>query len=332
MRVKSGVTNYGLGLLYEADDAGNTKTYHYDYRGSTVAITDGIGRVTDRVEYTPYGMISFRSGATDTPFLFNGRYGVMTDPDGLLHMRARYYNPYLCRFINPDPTGFSGGMNFYAYANGNPISYLDPFGLDALAEGNMNPSWLNLGSANSTPNLQLTIDPNMNLGPFMTAAGDASPMPQAYYDPNYSSTMSVSYPQQDQYMAGLNAVASGVQLGSQIGLIALTMMSGQEEFVPNEMVTVTHFTDAATVARIQSGSGMLNVGTFVTLPGEVSGMSAGEIETTLEIDAGRGSYSTTFQTPASNLGPAFNGPITSGGRLQFQLINPTPPGPFVPTP
>ena len=44
-------------------------------------------------------------------------------------MRARYYNPYLCRFLNPDPAGFSGGMNFYAYANGNPVSYLDPFGL-----------------------------------------------------------------------------------------------------------------------------------------------------------------------------------------------------------
>jgi len=338
MRIKNGITNYyiyGVGLLYQITEtatATTTRSYHSDYRGSTIALTDDNGNVTDRIEYSAYGSLTYRAGNTDTPFLFNGRYGVMTDPNGLLYMRARFYNPYLCRFINPDPTGFSGGMNFYAYANGNPISYLDPFGLDALAEGNMNPSWLNLGSANSTPNLQLTIDPNMNLGPFMTAAGDASPMPQAYYDPNYSSTMSVSYPQQDQYMAGLNAVASGVQLGSQIGLIALTMMSGQEEFVPNEMVTVTHFTDAATVARIQSGSGMLNVGTFVTLPGEVSGMSAGEIETTLEIDAGRGSYSTTFQTPASNLGPAFNGPITSGGRLQFQLINPTPPGPFVPTP
>ena len=69
-----------------------------------------------------------RGGTNDTPFLYNGRYGVMTDPNGLLYMRARYYNPYLCRFINPDPAGFAGGLNFYAYANGNPVSYLDPFG------------------------------------------------------------------------------------------------------------------------------------------------------------------------------------------------------------
>jgi type VI secretion system secreted protein VgrG len=61
--------------------------------------------------------------------LFNGRYGVMSDPNGLLYMNARYYSPYICRFLNPDPTGFAGGLNFYAYANGNPVTYTDPFGL-----------------------------------------------------------------------------------------------------------------------------------------------------------------------------------------------------------
>ena len=49
-------------------------------------------------------------------------------------MRARYYNPYLCRFLNPDPAGFSAGLNFYAYADGNPISYIDPFGLSAVGD------------------------------------------------------------------------------------------------------------------------------------------------------------------------------------------------------
>jgi hypothetical protein len=44
-------------------------------------------------------------------------------------MRARYYNPHLGRFLSADPIGFAGGMNFYAYANGNPVSLIDPFGL-----------------------------------------------------------------------------------------------------------------------------------------------------------------------------------------------------------
>jgi RHS repeat-associated protein len=147
MRIKNGVTNYyiyGAGLLYQVTEtaiATNTLTYHYDTRGSTIALTDGNGNVTDRMEYSLYATLTYRIGTNDTPFLFNGRYGVITDPNSLLYMRVRYYNPYLCRFLNPDPSGFKGGLNFYAYADGNPVSLLDPFGLGAVGE-NANSSWL----------------------------------------------------------------------------------------------------------------------------------------------------------------------------------------------
>lgn len=126
---------YGLGLLYEVDDAGTTVTYHYDSRGSTVALTSGAGVVTDRVEYSTYGLATRRTGTTDTPFLYNGRYGVMTDANGLCHMRARYYNAYIKRFLNADPAGMGGGLNWYAYADGNPISLIDPFGLGTQDSG-----------------------------------------------------------------------------------------------------------------------------------------------------------------------------------------------------
>jgi len=150
MRVRSGVTNYyihGLGLLYEITETAtstNTATYHYDLRGSTIALSDGSGNVTDRVHYSPYASITFRSGTNDTPFLFNGRFGVQTDANGLLYMRARYYNPHLCRFINADPIGFAGGLNHYAYADGNPVSLMDPFGLGAEKSGDYDKgmSWL----------------------------------------------------------------------------------------------------------------------------------------------------------------------------------------------
>lgn len=147
MRINNGVTNYyvyGAGLLYQVTETAtstNTLTYHYDYRGSTVALTGDSGNVTDRIEYSAYGSLTYRTGNTDTPFLFNGRYGVATDPNGLLYMRARYYSPYLCRFLSSDPAGFGGGLNFYAYANGNPVSYLDPFGLNAAATGDSFFSW-----------------------------------------------------------------------------------------------------------------------------------------------------------------------------------------------
>jgi len=50
-------------------------------------------------------------------------------------MRARYYSPEMRRFINADiiagELSNAITMNRYAYANGNPVSYVDPFGLSA---------------------------------------------------------------------------------------------------------------------------------------------------------------------------------------------------------
>jgi RHS repeat-associated protein len=123
---------YGLGLLYEVDQAGKTKTHHYDQVGSTIARTDDTGKVIGKAEYSAFGITFWKQGDMATPFLYNGQAGVQTDPNGLLNMRARYYSPYLMSFLNADPIGFSGGMNWFAYADGNPISMSDPFGLDAI--------------------------------------------------------------------------------------------------------------------------------------------------------------------------------------------------------
>jgi len=73
------------------------------------------------------------TGTTATPFLYNGRDGVMTDANGLYYMRARYYNPEIKRFVNQDVLlGIiqeGQTLNRYAYVNGQPVSYIDPFGL-----------------------------------------------------------------------------------------------------------------------------------------------------------------------------------------------------------
>jgi RHS repeat-associated protein len=114
------------------------QNYHFDSRGSTVAMTDAKGVVADRFEYDSYGESLSHTGTSDTPFQFNGQYGVQTDRNGLLYMRARYYNPAIRRFINQDVLfgninpGIS--LNRFAYANGNPISLMDPFGLCAQSD------------------------------------------------------------------------------------------------------------------------------------------------------------------------------------------------------
>ena len=119
---------YGIGLLYEVDESDNATYYHFDQSGSTIALTDNSGAVTDRVEYSPFGTITHRMGTTDTPYLYAGQFGIQAESNGLFYMRARYYSPELKRFINSDPARFDGGMNWYTYANNSPLMYVDASG------------------------------------------------------------------------------------------------------------------------------------------------------------------------------------------------------------
>jgi RHS repeat-associated protein len=102
-----------------------TISYLTDALGSTVALTDANGSVVGSFGYGPYGSAS-QSGTATTPFQYSGRENDGTS--NLYYYRARYYNPTIGRFISEDPARFVGGMNFYAYADGDPISERDPSG------------------------------------------------------------------------------------------------------------------------------------------------------------------------------------------------------------
>jgi RHS repeat-associated protein len=125
---------YGIGLTY-TDTNGAPLYHHYDMRGSTVATSLANGNVTFTAAYGPYGERKDISGTPATPFLFVGQYGVMTDPNSLCFSRARFYNSTTHRFINADPIGFAGGVNWYAYVGNNPVKWTDPDGLKILISG-----------------------------------------------------------------------------------------------------------------------------------------------------------------------------------------------------
>ena len=89
---------YGPVLLYEIEEsagggspANAARYYHCDHLGSTIALSNDAGSVVGRANYSAYGLLIGSTGTLNTPFLWQGAFGVQTDPNGLHHMRARYY-------------------------------------------------------------------------------------------------------------------------------------------------------------------------------------------------------------------------------------------------
>lgn len=136
---------YGLGLInsYNSNNSvGSLEVYHYDMRGSTISLTNIDSSIIGNVKYDSYGEILSKDDSIETTYLYNGKLGVRTDDSGLYYMRARYYSPELKRFINRDIVvgnlSESQTFNRFSYVNGNPISYIDPFGLSRSTDGMIN--------------------------------------------------------------------------------------------------------------------------------------------------------------------------------------------------
>jgi RHS repeat-associated protein len=105
---------------------------HTDALGSLVAETDASKAVTNRYHYLPYG--GAFGNAPDGP----GYTGAVMEPNGLVYMQARYYDPQLGRFLSTDPVDpdpqSGGNFNRYAYADGNPYNKYDPSGRCATSD------------------------------------------------------------------------------------------------------------------------------------------------------------------------------------------------------
>jgi RHS repeat-associated protein len=108
---------------------------HHDGQGNTRALTDDQGNVTDTFAYTANGELTERTGTTPTPFQCGGEHGYYTDQTtGEIMVRRRDYDPPLGRWLSVDPSGFIDGINLYQYVRNNPISLVDPSGLQAELE------------------------------------------------------------------------------------------------------------------------------------------------------------------------------------------------------
>ena len=76
--------------------------------------------------YGAFGNVLGQTGTGNNRLKYTGRE---EDSTGLYYYRARYYDPFIGRFISEDPLGFSAGdVNFYAYVGNNPVNANDPTG------------------------------------------------------------------------------------------------------------------------------------------------------------------------------------------------------------
>ena len=108
-----------------------TRTYLTDALGSVMAQTQDNQSTLAGYSYSPYGNTQSTGNTEGDSVQYTAREN---DANGLYYYRARYYDPVLKRFISEDPIGLQGGsLSFYAYVNGNPVSYVDPEGLSAFS-------------------------------------------------------------------------------------------------------------------------------------------------------------------------------------------------------
>lgn len=127
---------YGAsGLVSRIDANNNTRYYVYDYRGSTVAMTDATtsANITHKYQYDDFGKLLQSEEADANPFQYVGKFGAMYEDATLTFMRARYYDSEIGRFLSEDPIWCA---NLYPYADNNPIVYLDPYGEKTCEEMN----------------------------------------------------------------------------------------------------------------------------------------------------------------------------------------------------
>ncbi|MGH8619146.1 MAG: RHS repeat-associated core domain-containing protein, partial [Burkholderiales bacterium] len=100
-----------------------------DANNNVIRLLNSSEAVTDAYSYEAYGKTMHGTGSNNNSQQYTGREN---DGTGLYFYRARYFMPGSGRFVSEDPIGIAGGMNSYAYVGGNPISYIDPEGLQYM--------------------------------------------------------------------------------------------------------------------------------------------------------------------------------------------------------
>ncbi|PTT74480.1 toxin, partial [Pseudomonas sp. HMWF007] len=101
-----------------------------DHLGSCVMELDQQAQIISHEGYYPFGatawMLKYPADGIDYKTV---RYsGKEMDVSGLYYYGARYYAPWLQRWLSADPAGAVDGLNLYGFVGNNPIVHVDQTG------------------------------------------------------------------------------------------------------------------------------------------------------------------------------------------------------------
>ncbi|PYC24222.1 toxin [Pseudomonas jessenii] len=106
---------------------------HYrldDHLGSCVMELDQNAQVVSQEGYYPFGATAWMAAglAIEVSYKFIRYSGKEMDVSGLYYYGARYYAPWLQRWVSADPAGDVDGLNLYGFVGNNPLRYFDDGG------------------------------------------------------------------------------------------------------------------------------------------------------------------------------------------------------------
>lgn len=121
-----------IAVVENVGESSEVRYYLDDQLGSVTAELDADGQAVGFEEFYPYGASAVADERDDVVakpkrYRYSGKE--LGDVSGLYFYGARYYAPWMGRWISPDPAGTIDGTNLYCFVGANPVSFNDPNGM-----------------------------------------------------------------------------------------------------------------------------------------------------------------------------------------------------------